>query len=155
VGTGETARRLLARHPDASLVGVDASAAMLSAAREALPAGRVELRLGRLEDPLPPGPFDLIASALAVHHLSDGSKAALFGRVRAALGTAGRFVLADVVVPEDPAGAVVSLTPGFDRPSGVAEQLAWMRAAGFDPTVTWRRRDLAVIVADAVYRRLR
>ncbi len=38
-GTGETARRLLARHPDAELVGVDESASMLGAAREASAGG--------------------------------------------------------------------------------------------------------------------
>ena len=46
-GTGETARRLLARHPDAMLVGVDESASMLGAAREALPSERVTLQVGR------------------------------------------------------------------------------------------------------------
>src|SRR6185312_15527076 len=43
-GTGETARRLLARHPEAVLVGIDESAAMLGAAREALPGNRVSLQ---------------------------------------------------------------------------------------------------------------
>ncbi len=153
VGTGETTSRLLARHPAATLVGVDASASMLSRARSALPADRVELHVGRLEDPLPPGPFDLVASVLAVHHLFDSAKAELFRRVREVLSPGGRFVLADVVVPVDPSDAVISLTPGFDRPSGVDEQLAWLGAAGFDTDVIWRRRDLAVIVAEGVYRR--
>jgi tRNA A37 threonylcarbamoyladenosine synthetase subunit TsaC/SUA5/YrdC len=150
VGTGETARRLLARHPEATLIGLDGSTSMLAAARDALPFERVELRVGRLEDPLPSGPFDLVASALAVHHLPDDAKADLFKRVRA-LGA--RFVLGDVVVPEDPADAVISLTPSFDRPSSVDSQLEWLRAAGFEPSVTWQHRDLAVILAEAVYRR--
>ena len=67
----------------------------------------------------------------------------------------GRFVLADVVVPDDPADAVTSLTPGFDRPSPVAEQLEWMAAAGFQASVCWSHRDSAVIVGEAVYRRSR
>jgi tRNA (cmo5U34)-methyltransferase len=54
-GTGETARRVLARHPAAILVGLDASREMLHEARTTLPADRVELHVARLEDPLPPG----------------------------------------------------------------------------------------------------
>jgi len=48
-GTGETARRVLARHPAARLTGIDASEEMLDQARAALPAERVDLRVGRLE----------------------------------------------------------------------------------------------------------
>jgi tRNA (cmo5U34)-methyltransferase len=145
-GTGETALRVLERHPDATLVGVDASDAMLEGARAALPAERVDLRLGRFEDPLPDGPFDVVVSALAVHHLDDPAKAQLFARVAAVLAPGGRFVLADVVVPEDPADVVTPLDEGFDLPSGVAEQLQWLAAAGLRAHVAWQHRDLAVIV---------
>jgi tRNA threonylcarbamoyl adenosine modification protein (Sua5/YciO/YrdC/YwlC family) len=145
-GTGETARRLLARHPDAMLVGIDESQQMLAAAGELLPPGRVELRVGRLEEELPVGPFDLVASALCVHHLDAAEKRALFVRIRAALAPGGRFVLADVVVPERAADAVTPLTPGFDKPSSVAEQLTWLADAGLDATVVWADGDLAVLV---------
>ena len=148
-GTGETARRLLDAHPHAFLVGVDASAAMLEVARDALPAGRFDLRVGPIEGDLPEGPFDLVASALCVHHLDGPEKAALFFRVHGALRPGGRFVLADVVVPEDPAEATTPLTPGFDRPSPLADQLRWLEEAGFDATVRWTSGDLAVIVAVA------
>jgi tRNA threonylcarbamoyl adenosine modification protein (Sua5/YciO/YrdC/YwlC family) len=154
-GTGETARRLLEHHPEAVLLGIDESEAMLSAARSALPVDRAELRVQRLEDPLPAGPFDLVASALAVHHLDAVAKADLVTRVHDVLAPGGRFVLADVVVPADPADAVTSLTPGFDKPSSVEEQLAWLADAGFEARVTWSYFDLAVIVGEAVYRRSR
>ena len=145
-GTGETALRVLARHPRATLVGVDASDLMLEGARAALPAERVDLRLGRLEDPLPDGPFDVVVSALAVHHLDGPAKADLFRRVAALLAPGGRFVLADVVVPADPADVVTPLDEGFDLPSGVDEQLQWLAAAGLQGHVAWAHRDLAVIV---------
>lgn len=147
-GTGETAARLLERHPDGVLVGVDESTAMLSAAQERLPAGRVTLEVGRLQDALPDGPFDLVATALCVHHLVGAQKRSLFHRVRDALGPGGRFVLADVVTPDDPADAVTSLTPGFDHPDSLADQLAWLGEAGFVTRVAWEHRDLAVVVAD-------
>ncbi len=149
-GTGETARRVLGRIAGAELVGIDESAAMLAEAARRLPADRVRLQRARLQDPLPDGPFGTVVSALAVHHLTGGEKAALFTRVRAALSPGGRFVLGDVVVPADPARAVVPLTPGFDSPSPVEDQLGWLRAAGFAAVeVVWQRDDLAVIVADA------
>jgi tRNA threonylcarbamoyl adenosine modification protein (Sua5/YciO/YrdC/YwlC family) len=146
-GTGETTRRLLARHPDAAVMGIDASEDMLRRAREALPGDRVELRVARLQEPLPAGPFDLVASALAVHHLTKEEKAVLFERIAAVLEPGGRFVLADVVVPEDPRDAVTSLTPDFDRPSTVSQQLGWLSAAGLEPSVRFKQRDLAVLVA--------
>jgi tRNA threonylcarbamoyl adenosine modification protein (Sua5/YciO/YrdC/YwlC family) len=148
-GTGETARRLLQAHPNAFLVGIDSSAEMLAVARDSLPADRVELRVAPIEDALPEGPFDLVASALCVHHLGGRQKASLFERIRAVLRPGGRFVLADVVMPDDPADATIPLTPGFDRPSPLADQLRWLADAGFDARVSWAARDLAVVAADA------
>jgi tRNA (cmo5U34)-methyltransferase len=106
--------------------------------------------LGRLEDPLPVGPFDLVVSALAVHHLDPAGKRSLFSRVAERLAPKGRLVLADVVVPRDPAAARVETEAGYDLPSGVDEQLAWLRDAGLRPMVFWEEADLAVIVADAL-----
>jgi tRNA (cmo5U34)-methyltransferase len=147
-GTGETARRLLERHPDASLVGVDESESMLAAAAVALPAARVSLQVSAIEDALPLGAFDVVASALCVHHLPGEGKRSLFARVRAALAPGGRFVLGDVVVPGDPADAVTSLTPDFDHPSPLSDQLGWLAEAGFEARVVWEHRDLAVMVAE-------
>jgi L-threonylcarbamoyladenylate synthase len=148
-GTGETARRLLERHPDALLVGLDESASMLAAARSALPADRVTLHVGAIEEPLPEGPFDVVASALCVHHLEGSLKRDLFARVRAVLAPGGRFVLGDVIVPRDAADAVIPLSDGYDHPSPLAQQLAWLAETGFDARVVWERRDLAVVAADA------
>jgi tRNA (cmo5U34)-methyltransferase len=143
VGTGETARRVLSRHPGAELVGIDESAEMLAAA--GLDA---DLRVSRLEDPLPDGPFDLVVSCLAVHHLDAEGKRELFTRVADVLASDGRFVLSDVVVPERPEDAVTPTTPGYDRPDSLSDQLGWLADAGFEAEVTWAHRDLAVVRAD-------
>jgi len=148
-GTGETAKRMLARHPEAVLVGIDESESMLASARRRLPPGRVELRVARLQQPLPAGPFDLVASALCVHHLDAPGKADLFARVRSLLTPGGMFVLGDVVVPDDPADARTELTPGYDQPSSVSDQLRWLDAVGFGAGLVWSRGDLAVIAATA------
>jgi tRNA (cmo5U34)-methyltransferase len=150
VGTGETAKRVLAVHPAARLVGIDGNEAMLAAARDALPGEHAELRLARLEDPLPAGRFELIYSVLAVHHLRGVEKMELFGRIVAALEPGGRFVLADVVVPERPEEAVVPIEAGFDFPDPLSEQLGWLSEAGFSATVVWSWKDLAVVQADLV-----
>ncbi len=146
-GTGETARLLLDLHPRAKLVGIDVSAAMLDEARRALPADRTDLHVGRLEDTLPQGPFDLVVSALAVHHLEAHGKRDLFRRVAHALRPGGRFVLGDVVVPERPDDAVAPLTAGFDLPDSVGNQLAWFEEAGLTAELFWAWRDLAVLRA--------
>jgi tRNA threonylcarbamoyl adenosine modification protein (Sua5/YciO/YrdC/YwlC family) len=146
-GTGETARRVLERHPEALLVGIDENEGMLAVAGSQLPAERVELRVGRIEEPLPEGRFDLVTSALCVHHLDGVGKADLFRRVRDALDPGGLFVLGDVVVPVDPADAITPLTPGYDRPSPLADQLGWLTDAGFEPRVAWQEGDLAVVAA--------
>jgi L-threonylcarbamoyladenylate synthase len=148
-GTGITAKLLLERHPQAALVGIDSSEQMLAAARQALPAERVRLVHGRLEDELPEGPFDLVASVLAVHHLDAAAKAMLFSHVAGVLAPGGRFVLADLVVPADPSLAQTPFTPGFDKPSTVADQLQWMAVAGLEPHLVWEERDLAVMVGMA------
>lgn len=147
-GTGETAQRLLAQLDGARLVGVDESPEMLAAAAQVLPPDRVELIAGRFQDPLPGGHFDLVVSALAVHHLDADEKPDLFRRIRSTLAPGGRFVLGDVIVPDEPAQAVIPLTAGFDKPGTLSEQLGWLRSAGFGSVeVAWQRDDLAVIVA--------
>jgi tRNA (cmo5U34)-methyltransferase len=105
-----------------------------------------ELLVQRLQDPLPKGPFDLVFSALAVHHLDAAEKADLFLRVRAALRPGGRFVLGDVVVPERLEDSVAPLTPGFDRPDRVPDLLGWLTDAGLAASVAWAGQDLAVLV---------
>jgi tRNA (cmo5U34)-methyltransferase len=146
-GTGETAQRVLRANPDARLLGIDASEDMLARARSVLGADRAVLRVGRLEDPLPPGPFDVVVSVLAVHHLDGSGKADLFGRVAAVLAPTGRFVLGDVIVPEDPRDVVTPIDGDYDTPSRVDDQLGWLADAGLRAEIAWQHRDLAVIVA--------
>ena len=143
-GSGVTSRRVLERHPHAHLTGVDSSEHMLAAAD--LPGA--DLRLQDLRDPLPDGPFYLVFSALAVHHLDGPGKMDLFARIGAVLAPGGRFVMADVIVPDDPADVVTPLDPGFDLPDTVPELLSWLEDAGLRGRVSWQARDLAVLVAD-------
>jgi len=144
-GTGETALRVRAEHPGASLVGIDASEAMLARARERIPGA--DLRLQRLEDELPVGPFDLVVSALAVHHLDGAGKQALFSRVAGVLRPGGLFVLGDVVVPPPGQKGPIAIDWVMDLPDSVEDQLVWLREAGFEAEASSVRVDLAVFRA--------
>jgi tRNA (cmo5U34)-methyltransferase len=146
-GTGETLSRVLAAHPGAAAIGVDENDRMLEVARGRLGPEAVTLVVGDLLDPLPAGPFDLVVSALAIHHLDGPGKAELFGRIASVLAPGGRFVLGDVVVPEG-APAVTPLSDDYDKPSTVADQVQWLRQAGLSPAVIWQGDDLAVLTAD-------
>lgn len=145
IGTGETARRVRAVHPDAQLTAIDSSAEMLERARSEFPDA--DLRVARLEDALPEGPFDLVYSALAIHHLDAAGKRDLFGRIAAALPSGGMFVLADVVVPDDPEDQQTPIDGEYDLPDRLDDQLEWLREAGFEATPAWVHKDLAVVRA--------
>ena len=141
-GTGETAVRILARNSGARWTGIDASEAMLEHARERLT--NADLRVQRLEDPLPEGLFDLVVSVLAVHHLDGPAKRDLFRRV-AEVGDF--FVLGDLVVAERPEDAAIEIDWVMDLPSTVSEQIEWLEEAGFEVEASHVRPDLAVFVA--------
>jgi tRNA (cmo5U34)-methyltransferase len=145
IGTGETAKRVLASHPEAHLVAIDSSAEMLERARTVVP--QADLRLAQLQDPLPEGPFDLVVSALAVHHLDGPGKQDLFRRIAAVLEPGGTFVLADVVVPENDEDVVTPIDWEYDLPDRVDDQLAWLRSAGLEAEAVWSYKDLAVMRA--------
>jgi len=140
IGTGETARRLLAEYPSVRLTGLDSSPEMVFRARE-LPVE--EVRLARMEDPLPDGPWDLVIAVLSVHHLDDDGKRDLFRRVR----EQSRSLVVGDVVAVPPERRVTPIEAGFDMPSPAAEQSVW--CAG---EVVWEADDLAVI--RAVYDRI-
>jgi tRNA (cmo5U34)-methyltransferase len=166
-GTGLLAHGVRAAMPDAELVLLDAAPAMLEQARAALGDGAA-YRVGDLTDPLPPGPWDAVVSALAVHHLDDPGKRALFARVHAALAPGGVFVNAEQV-----AGPTARLDAAYrgwhreralalgaseqdwleaeermayDRCASVDAQLGWLRGAGFaDADCLFKDRCFAVL----------
>lgn len=132
VGTGETTRRLLERYPDAEVTGLDSQPEMVFKARE----HGIAVRLARMQDPLPDGPWDLVVSVLSVHHLDADQKRDLFRRVRE---QSKALVMGDVV-QADP--QVTPLEEGVDIPSPAEDMAAWCGGE-----IVWRADDLAVIRA--------
>jgi SAM-dependent methyltransferase len=134
-GTAETTRRLLDRFPETRITGLDSTPEMVFRARE---LGWEDLRLGRMEDPLPDGPWDLVIGVLAIHHLDADGKRDLFRRVR----TEARALVIGDVVAVPPGKRVTPLHDDFDFPSTAAEQAEWCGGE-----VVWEADDLAVIRA--------
>jgi tRNA (cmo5U34)-methyltransferase len=132
VGTGETTRRLLERYPDAEVTGLDAQPEMVYKGREL----GMEVRLARMEDPLPDGPWDLVIAVLSIHHLDDDHKRDLFRRVRE---QSRSLVIGDVVIA-DP--QVTPLEEGVDMPSRAEDMVEWCGGE-----IVWEADDLAVIRA--------
>ncbi len=118
MGTGETTRRLIEAHPEAWVVGLDASPDMVFRARQTYD----DVQLARIEDPLPDGPWDLVISVLSINQLDDEKKQALFRRVK---DHARSLVVGDVFVSNQ-----------------LENVLGWSGGE-----VTWQSGDLAVIHA--------
>ena len=146
VGTGETSRRCLDAHPSALAVCLDQDRHKLDAAAIVL-GRRAELRLGRFEDRLPEGPFELIVSAFALHHVDGAVKADVFPRIAERLSEGGRFVLADVVEPHPPVSEPTPLDRAQSVVSRTDDLLNALRQAGFQPEVRWAEHDLVVVAA--------
>jgi putative AdoMet-dependent methyltransferase len=94
-GTGNLALRL----PPCRLVCVDLSAEMTRVARAKLPHDVTFVQADVLEYfDARRGPFDVVVSTYALHHLTDDEKGLLFDRVRNALAPGGRAVFGDLML---------------------------------------------------------
>jgi tRNA (cmo5U34)-methyltransferase len=168
-GTGLVARAVAGAHPGAELTLLDGAAGMLDVARTAL-GERVTYVVGDFADAPPPGPWDAIVSALAIHHLDDAAKRGLYARVHAALAPGGVFVNADQFSAPTPRldaayadwherraralGATDAQWAGArermraDHLAPLGDQLAWLRGAGFaDVDCLFKDHGFAVLFA--------
>ena len=164
-GDGFLARAVLSEFTAAHALLMDHSEEMLRRAQESMAsfAGRFEIRLGDLSEPLPPqdgGPFDLIVSGFAIHHLPTARKRSLYGEVFDLLAPGGLFVNVEhVASPTPELGEVhddayidrIAAVTGRDRAEvgreyqgrpdkadnildPVEAQVGWLREIGFEHT---------------------
>jgi tRNA (cmo5U34)-methyltransferase len=137
VGTGTLTARILAAFPHARLTGIDLSSRMIARARQKLRPyrDRVELIAGDIAR-FPETPWDVVVSALAIHHLSDPEKWRLYRRIHRWLSPGGYFGDGDDHLPEDPV---------FDmRYSEIASRLAPPReraSAWSSPQAVWHEHE--------------
>lgn len=169
-GSGLLTVLLRSRFPAAHIHLMDFSASMLALARERL-AGDDNVSFQQADyvaEPLPDG-LCAIASSLSIHHLDDAGKRTIFRKAHAALKSGGVFVNAEQVAGPTPdlderykalwltqvraLGATEEQIEASlyrqreDRCSPVADQLAWMREAGFADADCWYKEGRFAVMA--------
>jgi tRNA (cmo5U34)-methyltransferase len=171
-GTGLLSALLLEKFPGARLTLMDIAENMLDLARKRF-ASRPDTAyvvcdysrsdLG--------GPYDIVCSALSIHHLAPEDKRRLFGRIFQALKPGGLFVNADQAEGETPwftqryrkywneflrsgpmteeqHNEILRRRDTLDRNETLSLQLAWLHEAGFsDVDVVYKNRTFIVTVA--------
>jgi tRNA (cmo5U34)-methyltransferase len=153
-GTGLLAEAVRASVPSCDLVLMDHSEEMLAKAQERFePDARVSYLVSEFASLDGNHAFDAVVSALAIHHLEDSDKQALFVRVKNALRPGGVFVnVEQVCAPREDteelydemhvahvqrAGTTTKEWAAardrmmFDKPASMYSQLRWMEDAGF------------------------
>ncbi|MEY3367953.1 MAG: hypothetical protein RI973_1108 [Bacteroidota bacterium] len=161
LGCGD-ARQLasrLAQHPVQSYTGIDLSgpALAIAAGNLAGAAAAIELQEGPMEVLLKSaaGPFDLIHSSYAVHHLQDEEKKALLADCRRQLAPSGALLLIDVFrekeqsrgdyieaytrwmktawssLSAEAVEAVCTHVRNYDFPASFDDMVGWAAGAGF------------------------
>jgi tRNA (cmo5U34)-methyltransferase len=171
-GTGLMSSFLLDKFPDARLTLMDISENMLEMARKRF-AARPDTtyvvcdyscsELG--------GPYDIICSALSIHHLAPEDKRILFQRIFSALQPGGMFVNADQAdgetlyfrkryleywndflmrgpLTEAQYAEILKRRDTLDRNDKLSLQIQWLNDAGFsDVDVVYKNRTFIVTVA--------
>jgi tRNA (cmo5U34)-methyltransferase len=160
-GDGRTLALVLAARPDAAGVGLDLTETMLDAARRRFD-GDPRVRLAQhdlssslADQPLADGPFDLVVSSFAIHHLDDEDKRRLHHEVADRLTPGAPFLHLEHVAStstrlhgEFLAG--LDIAPEDDDPSNqlvlVGDYFEWLREAGFeDVDCLWKWREMALL----------
>jgi tRNA (cmo5U34)-methyltransferase len=169
-GTGALSEKLLNARPDAQLTCLDMTEAMLDLAKERMKGcSNARYVLSDLYDFQFDGPFDLVISSLALHHIvSDEDKRSLYRRLYNALGPGGSFYNADLVLGSDDGlqilymerwaeflsrnltqdeveNAVLLRYRQEDSPARLVDHLRWLNEAGFiGVDVVWKYYNFAV-----------
>jgi len=160
-GTGILSSIICERIEAARLCLPDASAEMLQRAAARLALSEPEIFVQPLTEDLPPGSFDAVVSALAIHHLSDDDKRRLYARIFNVLSPGGIFINVEQVfglsrrlqnffevVQLDRSRALGSSEAeiqgaiermSHDKCAPVADQISWLDQIGFKDTECFYR----------------
>lgn len=155
-GFGVVAAAVLDAYPNATAIGLDISEAMMEEGSERMKrfGNRFRYHVGDFADGTLPaelaGPFDVVVSARAIHHLPAAGKQRLFADIYQHLNPGGCFVEADNTNANDDFtrarynAANPNYVPRPPRPEGEAprpasrefpepieDQLRYLRQAGF------------------------
>jgi SAM-dependent methyltransferase len=160
-GDGRILGLVLDANPGAGGVALDHNPAMLEAADArfaALP--EVAVIDHDLDEELPGGlgRFDAVVSGLAVHHLTEHRRRALYAEIRTLLRPGGVFADLDLVRSASEAlhDRFVERVPwdrdpsrAWDRHPSLDQRTAWLAGAGFvNVDCLWKWRELALVVGE-------
>ncbi|NUT99428.1 MAG: class I SAM-dependent methyltransferase [Saccharothrix sp.] len=142
IGCGPGYLTSLAAGAGGRAVGVDVSEPMVDEARRLRGSGTCTFEIGRAEAlPFEDASFDVIVSALAVHHIPEEHRAAAYAEMRRVLKPGGRVLIADFRPQSSGVGRhlVRALTRGEAMSHNPVEAIApMMTAAGLRVTSTHR-----------------
>ncbi len=160
-GTGLFSALIAARYPQADLTLIDLAPDMLAKAAERLQPYRERTHIQQLDmtKVRDLGSFDLIVSALAIHHIDDVHKQQLFHDIATMLPSGGRFIHIEQILGPTPAieQQYESIWLEKVRATGIrnedlvaaqermrhdqtvplASQLAWLAEAGLQEVNCW------------------
>ena len=167
-GTGLLSAFLMKRYPEASYTLIDLSDKMLDIARERFSGNNNITHITADYTGYAFGTYDIIASALSIHHLTDTEKMAFYRKDFQALNNGGVFVNADQVKGETPYVEDMNkaawrryiessglsreeIDAGYervklDKEAKLDEQIGWLKKAGFqDVSCLYKYYHFAVI----------
>ena len=160
-GTGLLAALVAEAFPKAQITLLDISGEMLAKARERFVAQTQRMHyhtLDYIHEPMP-GRYDVVVSALSLHHSPPDDLRRVFGKIYTALKADGIFINADQAL-----GPTLALEEQYhqtwlrqirqlgcteheialalermkaDRTSTLDDQLTWLKAAGFEQIDCW------------------
>lgn len=153
-GTGLVTALILNIYPEVVVSLLDISEKMLGCAKKRF-AGKdnVHFYVMDYDASLLPGEYNLVVSAMSIHHLEDSGKKRLFQKIYDALTPGGSFIHAELArgatdeieeiyqeqwrkhlertdLTEDELDIIYDRM-SYDIPAPLDQQLNWMRAAGF------------------------
>ena len=166
-GSGALAAEILKVRPKARLIGIDADAAMLEAARRRL-KGRIDTIEGNFERARIPR-CDVISASFSLHHVDTGrKKGALYKRCFTSLRDGGMFVSADCFLSssaklrhrnrqawldhlqrkytKNKSEQFLRTWAKEDVYFSLDREVELLKEAGFSTEVTWRQDSFAVVV---------
>jgi tRNA (cmo5U34)-methyltransferase len=153
-GTGLLTASIISVFPHATATLMDLSEKMLEKAQERFSSNKkVNFLVWDYSHSSFPEEYNLIVSAMSIHHLSSDEKISLYQRVFDALKSEGIFINADLVkgetdkaeqkyhdmwmnwiheagLSEDELSEIIDRMQ-YDKPSSLSDQLQWLREIGF------------------------
>jgi SAM-dependent methyltransferase len=174
-GHGVVAAAVLDAFPKSTAIGLDISEPMMEVGRQRMArfGDRFRYHPGDFSDgTFPPdlvGPFDVVVSSRAIHHLTSEGKQRLFATVYQNMAEGGCFLDVDNMRPHDdflkrryqvasdpahtaavgrsrPTGGGTGGGSGREHQDPVGDQLTWLRDAGFEHVdCFWKRLGRAMI----------